>query len=55
MNRAFANAVSCVLSSQLALKSTGELFGVLPHSNLAVSAAGDKISSAAITVVPLFG
>ena len=53
MNNAFANAVSWC--SCAVLKSTGELFGVLPHSNLATSAAGDKISSAAITVVPLFG
>ena len=53
INMAFAKVISCVSTSFI--KSAGELFGVLPHSNLDISADGDKISSADITVVPLFG
>ena len=44
INTAFAKVVSCVLTSSSFIKSAGELFGVLPHSNLDISADGDKIS-----------
>ena len=42
-NRFDASEINTALSSSF-IKSAGELFGVLPHSNLDISADGDKIS-----------
>ena len=42
-NRFDASEINTALSLSF-IKSAGELFGVLPHSNLDISADGDKIS-----------